>query len=159
MRLILIFISLLLLSSCVTERRCARMYPPQERVDSVYLQTVVYRDTTIFVHLPGDTIRDTIHVEVVNGLIQSQRSQLETQLALSWAQVVDGMLLHELQQKDTTIARIIEQAIREASTETVVTKEVVHKVYELTNWQWLQLWAGRIALLLLILLALARKFL
>lgn len=45
---------LLVLSSCITERKCYDKFPPKTTVDTVVVDSIAYRDTLIFV--PGDTI-------------------------------------------------------------------------------------------------------
>lgn len=113
----------------------------------------VYRDTTIFVYLKPDTVRDTVEVIVNEGIANSRKSIHETDLAWSLAQVVDGMLVHELRTKDTAIALMIENAIRESATltENKSTETVIQKVNELNGWQHFQVWLGRILALLLLL--------
>lgn len=147
----LVFVALLM-SGCVTQKRCEQKFPQQIiTIDSVITKTeTIYRDTTIFIELPGDTIRDTITVEVVNGIANSRPSIHETDLAWSKAQVVNGFLQHELIQKDSTLARVIEKAIRESATTTDKTK-VVTKIVEknyITGWQWFQIWLGRLLMAL-----------
>lgn len=142
----------LLMSSCVTQKRCEQKFPQQIiTIDSVITKTeTIYRDTTIFIELPGDTIRDTITVEVINGISNSRPSIHETDLAWSMAQVVNGFLRHELIQKDSTLARVIENAIRESATTTDKTK-LITKVEEknyVTGWQWFQIWLGRLMMAL-----------
>jgi hypothetical protein len=143
---------IILLSSCVTQQKCQDKFPPELiTVDSIIRTTeTIYRDTTIFIYLPGDTIRDTVIVEVINGIANSRPSIHETDLAWSMAQVVNGFLRHELIQKDSTLARVIENAIRESATTTDKTK-LITKVEEknyVTGWQWFQIWLGRLLMAL-----------
>jgi len=154
MKYIITIIGMLLLSGCVTERACQRKFPPQIiTVDSIIQTTeTIYRDTTIFVQLPADTVRDTVEVAVLNGISNSRPSIHETDLAWSKAQVINGKLFHELIQKDSVLARVIENAIRESSTNTQETKIITKVVKEnyITGWQWFQIWTGRILAVLLI---------
>lgn len=59
---ILVFILILILSSCVTREKCNKLFPPSTKDSIVYItkDSVSYRDTTIYI--PGNTItlRDTI---------------------------------------------------------------------------------------------------
>jgi hypothetical protein len=147
----LVFVALLM-SGCVTQKRCEQKFPPQIiTIDSVITKTeTIYRDTTIFIELPGDTIRDTVEVTVKEGIANSRPSIHETDLAWSMAQVVNGFLQHELIQKDSTLARVIENAIRESATTTDKTKlvtKIVEKNY-ITSWQWFQIWLGRLLMAL-----------
>jgi hypothetical protein len=145
----------LLLSGCVTQKRCDQKFPPQLITsDSVITNTItIYRDTTIYVYLPGDTVYDTVHVTIENGIANSRPSIHETDLAWSKAQVVDGRLIHELIQKDSVLARVIENAIRESATTTDrnrIKTEIIEKNY-VTGWQWFQIWMGRLFGIILLL--------
>ena len=154
-RTLIILLLSLFVSGCVTKRACDRKFPPQIiRVDSLITITkTFYRDTTIFVYLKPDTIRDTVEVIVREGIANSRKSFHETDLSWSMAQVVDGKLIHELRTKDTAIALMIENAIRESATltENKTSKTIIQKVNELTGWQHFQVWLGRILALLLLL--------
>lgn len=55
--LLLIILSIFLLTSCVTQRKCAAKFPPQITSTTIIKDSVVYRDTTITV--PGDTVTFT----------------------------------------------------------------------------------------------------
>ena len=64
--LIIILVSL---SGCfTTKKRCLRLYPPISSVDTVVNETVrdslVIRDTTIFVDIPGEAIIDSVFIPV-----------------------------------------------------------------------------------------------
>lgn len=147
------FLVIILISGCATQKRCEQKFPPQiVRTDSVITKTqTIYRDTTIFVYLPGDTVYDTVHVILRDGIANSRASIHESDLAWSKAQVVDGVLIHELRMKDTALAVMIENAIRESATLTEKSTGETRIVKEnyLTGWQWVQIYFARIAALLL----------
>jgi hypothetical protein len=99
----------------------------------------IYQDTTVFIHLPGKIVHDTVEVIVdKNGLVNSKKSYLFTSIAESWAMVQNGKLLHRLSQNDTLIEQNIQNAIRETKT-TEKEKEVKTlppvMVNYLTGWQ------------------------
>ena len=108
-------ISLLLLAGCTTPERCARRYPPEIiRHDSiVYKERII----TIFdtVHIKGDTVRsaDTVYIDRLTGLINSNRITQATEFAQAWAHVTNSRLFLELVQKDTAIARMLQENIKE----------------------------------------------
>lgn len=114
--LILFLLSVTLLSGCVTQDRCSRKFPPETitiRTDSIIRTTeTVYRDTTIYIHMPGEVQHSTDTVTILNGIIQSGRNHLFTTFADSWAWVQNGRLYHELTQKDTLIGYEVQDAIR-----------------------------------------------
>lgn len=114
--LILLLLSLTLLSGCVTQDRCSRKFPPETKIirtDSIIRTTeTVYRDTTIYIRLPGEVKYSTDTVTIVNGINQSRKNYLFTSFADSWAWVQNGRLYHELIQKDTLIGCEVQDAIR-----------------------------------------------
>ncbi|MDA3819099.1 MAG: hypothetical protein PF590_01290 [Candidatus Delongbacteria bacterium] len=152
-QLISLLFALLLLNSCITQRACREMYLlPEITVDSIITITeTIYRDTTIYVTLPGVTIRDTITVYVKENVANSKASIHETDLAWSKAQVINGILLHELQMKDSVLFVVIQNAIRESATLTEKSKHETKrvKINYLTNWQWMQVYFGRAMMLIL----------
>ncbi|HLN52749.1 MAG TPA: hypothetical protein VK212_03505 [Lentimicrobium sp.] len=148
MKAIHIILICLSLSSCVTRRACDRKFPSTEK-DSVreVINTVsTYRDTTIFIKIQGDTVyRENI-------LREGNVSKLNTSLAISEAWVSNGKLKHRLTQKDTIIPKTLKSALKTTLTASEKEKVVyrVRKVNELTNWQWVQVWAGRVFMLLFV---------
>jgi hypothetical protein len=161
-QLILFLIAAFTLSSCVTQRACDRKFPPQQTTTIIRDSIVIYRDTTIYITLPREvvTLTDTVVVYIREGFPESDRSELHGTFAWTWAQVKKGRLLHELHQNDTTIARTIERAIRDARVTETIEKVVVREVNYVTGWQWFQIWAGRLlmfALLIIIFLFLLDK--
>ncbi|MDD5006413.1 MAG: hypothetical protein PHS33_07965 [Candidatus Omnitrophica bacterium] len=76
--------------------------------DSVVRTTlIIYRDTVIYIHLPGDTVYKVTEVFVPAPgnrlLINSDTSHLQTQFCWSWAVINRGELYHRLGQNDTVI--------------------------------------------------------
>ena len=106
----------LILSGCTTERKCNRKFPPQTMgitKDSIIRTTqTVYRDTTIFVYIKGETKYSTDTVWLKNGIAYSNKDHLITSFAESWAWVENGRLYHKLIQKDTLIGQEVKDAVR-----------------------------------------------
>jgi len=155
MKTFTIILVILLLTGCVTQKRCERKFPPQViHTDSTITNTItIFRDTTIYIYLPGDTVIDTVKVDVQNGVANSRPSIHETDLAWSMAQIVDNKLIHQLIMKDKTLEMLIKNAIRENATHSerrIKVKEIVKENY-LTRWQWAQLYLGRISGIFLLL--------
>jgi hypothetical protein len=157
----LVFVALLL-SGCVTQKRCEQKFPPEiSTVTETITKTVtVYRDTTIFVHMPGDTVRDTIEVVVDRGIANSKPSIHETKFAWSKAQVINGLLLHQLIQKDSVLKFMLDNAIRESTTaiENKTTQTRILEKNYVTGWQWFQIWLGRILVVLIVFVVIFRYF-
>lgn len=107
-KIILLTITLIfLLPSCITRKACERKFPSIEH-DSISFVTntvTVYRDTTVYIKLPGDTVYESIPIG--EGV-----SVLKTPFAKSYAWVKDGRLEHRVEQEDTVINRIFNGAIR-----------------------------------------------
>ena len=129
----LIIISLILLAGC-GQKWCLSRFPPQVIKETETVTKIVYRDTTIYVHIDADTVyQEKIVYKTPEGY-QTSLSELHTQFAWSSAQVVNGTLKHSLFQKETEIERVIKNAVRENSTHTVVTETKIHEVPYVTWW-------------------------
>jgi len=74
----LIIISLLFFSGCITQDKCLQRFPPEvkETITIVTETVTVTRDTVIYVQLEPEMIyqTDTVKIDVLTGLIQSERS-------------------------------------------------------------------------------------
>lgn len=138
---ILIFV---LLSGCVSRRACDRKYPPIQKIDSIYVykEKLVYRDTTIFIELPGDTILKTDTVYITKEGVQSDTISSNLQYSYAAAWVLNSRLQLEHRQKDTIISRIIENAIKEKSTvETIIKTETkIEEVKFIPWWAKVLMW-------------------
>ena len=138
----LIIISILLLSvSCMTvkrvERNCDLFMTVCEvpvKVETEILTNTItkieYRDTTIYVYLPGKVIERKVPVYITKGIVNSDLSVLVTPLARSTARVFNSELEHDLIQTDTTLQLEVQNAlktikIQEKQIETLREKYVV----------------------------------
>jgi hypothetical protein len=139
MKYILIFlISIITFTSCITERKCSKKYPPQivNTVDTIYKEVpIVIRDTF---NIKGDTVRDTntVYIDRYTGLANSELLTAETEYAKATCQVINGRQILDLIQKDTAIARLLRKNI--------IIKEVI-KVETVTVKVWDVHWYDRIA--------------
>ena len=136
MKYLLLILTVVIFSSCMTQKRCAERFPPQIVKETETITEIVYRDTTVYVQIPADTVKltDTMYVYLTPEGHQTRLSELHTELSFSTAQVVDGRLRHELFQKETEIERVIRNAIKENSTHTTTTVDVIHEVPYVTWW-------------------------
>lgn len=135
------------------KRYCDDMFPcfPVVRDSVRVITNIQYRDTLIYVPIPGDTVYDTVIMD------SSERaySRLDVSFATSEALFEGGILTHRLMQHDSLLQLKIANAIKEA--ETIKDKEVerIVEVNKLSGWQWFQLYgfwvvSGLYALTLLI---------
>jgi hypothetical protein len=152
----LLFIMMVIfMASCNPGKWCAKHAPIQEsRKDSSTTKTEIkYRDTIIPIYIPGEHKTDTLYLEnkslseilkyaqanpkkSVMGLFNSDTSRLETGLAISWAWIAKGILWHELTQKDTTIQKRLENAIKETTIYHDRYVEVQKKYLERERFWW-----------------------
>ncbi len=117
----------ILLASCSTttkteraenrrQAKCTKYGCNQGVSDSIMIvreTKIITRDTTIYDTIQGETKINDVPVVVDNkGLINSEKSTLTTSLAISTAWVENGILHHELIQKDSILAVKLIDAIR-----------------------------------------------
>jgi len=152
---IIIIVALaLLLTGCITERKCLKRYPPEiKETITIETETVtIRRDTTIYITLPGEVQYQTDTVIIgAGGVINTKPSILKTSLAWSCAKIVNNRLMHELHQTDTTIEARLADAIRETERlrrerrEVVTVREVPAKLNTFQRiavvWLWVTLGA------------------
>ena len=166
--ILMLIVAVLMLLSCSTpeqiqQRKCEKAQKkyelkayklgcPWQIYDSItILKTVTEtRDTTIFVHLPGDTVRDSIPYQPNTPI-----NTLETKYAISKAWIANNVLNHTLVQKQSNIPTTLPGVIQT----TIATKEKIIKVpYPVDRpvkmpLSWIEkflMWSGAIAWGLLI---------
>jgi len=184
-KLIYLITFLIALASCrspqqIADRKCDKAQlkyekaayrwgcPMGQQSDTVFQQMIIREthDTTIYIRIPGEKETDTVTVTIREGIVQSAELRKDTQYAFAKAQVINGVLVLQLVQKESVIAKTIKDAIQlNSKVEYKYIKQTVkEKVNYLTQWQILQMWAGRIltallliALVLYLLLVVARN--
>ena len=151
MRTFLFGLIILILSSCSVQRRAERKCEKATYkwgcdfgTDTAYIKETVintlYKDTTIYVHIPGDTVHDSVPVVVeifTDGttLVTTKKNTLQTSLATSQAWIEAGRLHHTLIQKDSVYKAQIENAIRITQHFMRESTTRVIEVNRLTKWQ------------------------
>lgn len=173
MKNIILFITIvMLLSACrsaqqIADKKCAKAQsryelsaykwgcPMVQRTDSIVITKTIREthDTTIFVTIPGDVQHDTVTVKLRDGIVQSAKLRKDTRYAYASAQVIDGVLVLELVQKESVIASTIKDAIQKESGTKYITvvKTVVKQTNVLKSWQAALMWMGGILSLLFVL--------
>lgn len=155
MKTILIALTLLILSSCITRKACDRKFPlaAKDSMKEIIRTVTTYRDTTLFITVKGDTVFKELPVNV------NEVNRLSTSLSMSEAWISNGKLKHRMVQKDTVIPATVKNALKTSVTASESVKVFYHerKVNELTQWQRIEIWIGRI-LTGLVLLLLLLKF-
>lgn len=162
---LIVFIVLASLSSCRTSEqirqskceKAAYKWGCDWGHDTAYIRETVtntiYRDTTIKIYIPGETKTDTIYVDVSwmqDGTVKitSKKSVLNTSLAYSEAQIVNGVLKHTIVQKDSVYNYLVKNAIKiyDSMTRDKTVSVIIKKVEkELTWWQKFRMHTGDVA--------------
>ena len=174
---------LILLSACSTPeeiqtRKCTKALKHFEKVsfeqgcpwgglDSTVSQktTIMYRDSLIFVQIPGVTVHDSVMVPIADT-ISTTVSILNTKYAISKAWIENSQLKHTLEQVKSDIG----QNVKGINKESITNKEKIIKVPYLVEkpvkiplswWQKFFLWSGVIAWVVVVALVvyLAKRFL
>ena len=123
MKIIVFISSILFLTSCMTvdkvKRNCDLFMTVCEvpvKVETEILTNTItkieYRDTTIYVYLPGKVIERKVPVYITKGIVNSDLSVLVTPLARSTARVFNSELEHDLIQTDTTLQLEVQNALK-----------------------------------------------
>lgn len=146
-----IFLLILLLSSCVTQNKCLKKYPQPLPDTNVEVKEVIkYRDTTIYVSLPADTVKitDTIIIGA-NGLINYPLHRLDVDYAYSTVQIKNSKLEHKLYQKESIIKQVIDNAVKESSRIEIITIKEPYPI-GLSWWQQTLIKGGYVLIVLII---------
>ena len=118
MRICLYLAFLCVLSIGCSRRWCDTHFPPS--VDSVYKvitkDSIIYRDTTIFIHLPGEVVIDSVVIPCPDPgpAYIPKKVCAETSLASACAWFSWPVIKIELVQKDTTIQKRLDNALKES---------------------------------------------
>ena len=171
-RFFLLCIIVLLFASCQTsekfrDRKCAkaqRNYElaaykydcPWQILDSIIVRetTEIVRDTTIYVHIPGEIVHDSVLVAVADS-ISSPVSILKTKYAISRAWIENSQLKHTLEQVKSDIQQVIQGINKETVTLKQKTIRVPYPVekpvkHSLNKFEKFLLWSGVIGWVLAI---------
>jgi hypothetical protein len=159
---ILIAFIAILFAGCATQKRCLRRFPPAgktEYIERVH-DSIVYRDTTILIRIAGQKQIDSIPVPCPPPPLEyiPDTAYAETSLALAkaWYNYPNIKLL--LVQKDTSLKRQLNDAVKEAyhwkseyEKKTVITEPVkfIPGVYKVAFWLWIFIIVSIIGLLVL----------
>lgn len=140
MKKLLIIALAISLTSCITEKKCQKKYPP--RVDStiIYKDVIKWRDTVIYKELPPLVIERYIDIKDTLSL------EGEYSNATSW--VVGDKLHGSLKEGEQPVK--IEYKIKEVEViKTKVVREIEQVKFVPKFTQWFA-WVGIIALILII---------
>jgi len=124
--LVIILIGLLSVS-CMTTKRIEKHCDDFAKVCITDVKTevqiirdvqteVIYRDTTIYIKVPGKEVIKEVPVYIEKGIVDSELSILKVPYAISYSQVISSTLRHELVQTDTILRVKLEDALKYSKT-------------------------------------------
>jgi len=143
--IIILLISIFTFTSCMTEQKCARKYPPKVIVKdcTVYVTNTVYKDSIINHYVAGDTVytvKDSlvnVYINAETGLINSDTSSLNSQFVTAYAWVSNSNLEQMIIQHDSVYQFKLDSAIRVTTeelekyhSETTIAKVFVTRWYD-----------------------------
>ena len=142
----------LFFTSCATQRRCLEKYPP---VTTIQIKdSIAYRDTTVYVPLPADTItKDTVIVLPCPTPpdFKTPKVKARNRFASAEAWLEGNRLKLRLMQNDTTLAFVIDSALTEYKKTITVTQGHVVKEKYVPAFYKASLFISILAVVLLIL--------
>ena len=147
LKIIIIVVLIFLAFGCVTQKRCNLKFPPQTSIEIVYRDSIHeeirYRDTIIYVPIPGELRTDSIFIPVAspgqNYIPDTARAENKYAIAKAWMDWPKIKL--NLIQKPQTLEFQLKNAIKEANTyrqlyEKEKSKEVVQVKYTPKFWKF-----------------------
>ena len=150
MKTLIPILMMLALTSCVTQKKCNSKFPPSK--DTIIIETVrdsiVYKDTTIYIKLPGERVVDSFPIPCPPPPPDyiPRRVFAETSLAKASAWWSYPVIKLELIQKDTTIEKRLDNAVKEAYewrtkyekiTITPQPVKYIPGIYKAALWLWI----------------------
>lgn len=138
-------IFIVLFSSCDPCQRLAKKCPPQARDSIIYREQVVYKDTTIYIRLPQDTVfmgPPELRISIVNGEIVMEKvcKSYGIITACAWIEKSQPYVYAYL--NDTSYKVTLRNAIKEAryweekyhNEKTTVQVRYIPVFYKFTFW-------------------------
>lgn len=150
----------IMMTACVTQRKCNLKFPPSTESNIIVKvhDSLSYRDTIIFVKVPGDYKTDSVKIPCPSpapGYIPDT-AYAETSMAYAKAWFLYPNIKLSLTQKDTTIERRFKDALRESYywkseyskvTVTPAPVKFIPGVYKTAFWLWILIIALGLSLL------------
>jgi len=153
MKKLIFLLAMVLLSGCITEKRCSRKFPPVTIIkDSISVkETTIFRDTTVFVLLPKDTIKYSDTVYIKNNVCFMPAKYLKNGIISAQAEVQNSRLNLSAWINDSGIFYTLNDVVRESQRWEFMyhSQQVVKEVNRLSRWQKVQIWLGRVFILCL----------
>jgi len=143
--LILLATGIIILSGCVTQRRCQERYPCTGSTDTVKTSETVYIPHDSIIMIPGDSSYVEALIECKGNtarLMQIVQYGPGNRMSPPKIIIRDNIIRAEcLIDSSLVSVRYYEKHVTEFQK---TSKTVVVKENYLTGWQWFQVWLGRI---------------
>lgn len=156
----ILFVFLILLSGCVTQRRCNEKFPPNESThikdSTVIKEVMVPHDTLIktIVEIPKLMIKDSTVIVYQNGTFKVTKLDLKGRYSEASAWIEGNQLKGQLTEggflKLATLITYYEKRVSELRTQ-VENKTIVKEVKYIPKFVQVLAWIGGIFLLIVIL--------
>jgi hypothetical protein len=124
------FVSVAFFQSCATQRRCLEKFPPTTTVE--IRDSIAFRDTTIFVPIPADTVRDSIPIvspcpdgQPIRPEYKTKPVTVKNRWSTATAWIERGHLKIDLMTNDTTLAFVIDSAVSERVKQITINQQFV----------------------------------
>ena len=108
---------LILLGGCTTQKRCFKKWPPQVTTVIERDTVITYKDTTVYIDVPADTVYSDVPVYIIDTVegepvvVSYDSAKAETQYAEAVAWVERSRVQLELRQKDSLIGYRLDSII------------------------------------------------
>jgi hypothetical protein len=107
-----LIICIVILAGCATQKRCLEKFPPQMVHDTVTTKSIIYKDTTVYVEIPGETVIKEVPILLPMPMPEIEPVRAEVELAQAEAKLLKNKLRLTLIQKDSILEFKLDSAIR-----------------------------------------------
>jgi hypothetical protein len=137
MKKLIFLLSIVILAGCSPTKRLARLlerHPVPEKIDTVFTPgETVYKDTTVYKYLPGETAVESLYIDVPVSIPDTVLvAHTSAAGAIAWLQ--NNQLGLRLIQYDKVFEFMLDSAIRENTPDTIrITNEKIVTVEKMVN--------------------------
>lgn len=152
MKTVTVVILLIAVASCSVEKRLARLLDKHPLPkDTIHNTVLVYRDTTVYEYLPGDTVEKVVELAVPVA-IPDTAVEVCTDYACAFAGIFNNNLHLELVQIDTMVVFRLDSVLVEKYDTVFMRTEVPMKIEPKPTWRILTFVFGGLFILFMFLL-------
>lgn len=115
--MVFVITMIVILSSCVTQKKCLQKFPPQiirERYDSIVIKdTIIYKDRIRVIVIPADTVYKDREIPGILPSITTKPMVLENDYVIAKAWIQNSRLKMQLEQKGQVLKFKLDSADKE----------------------------------------------